>query len=296
MNASLPATRHQTFSVSRVMAIASNSLLELVRLKVFYFLLFFAMGTILVSFFASNLKIQDQFQILKDVSLGGMSMFSWLLAVLATAMLLPKDIEDRTLYTILAKPVSRFEYLLGKFLGVVLLIFIALSLMSALFVAMLYAREQIALENAQRMMPSELLQAELQSLRAGAFNANLLPGIVLIFIKAVICAALTLLISCFATSSIFTIIVSFLVYVAGHIQSVARAAVLEEGNAGQMVNAFLWLVAVIIPDLNSFSLIDDIVIGNPISWALFAKTAAMGGVYVSVYFLVSYLIFWGKEL
>ena len=55
---------------------------------------------------------------LKDVSLGAMSIFTWLLAVLATAMLLPKDIEDRTLYTILAKPVPRFEYLLGKLLGV----------------------------------------------------------------------------------------------------------------------------------------------------------------------------------
>ena len=63
-----------------------------------------------------------------------MSIFTWLLAVLATAMLLPKDIEDRTLYTILAKPVPRFEYLLGKFLGVLLLLFIALSLMSVVFV------------------------------------------------------------------------------------------------------------------------------------------------------------------
>ena len=63
---------------------------------------------------------------LKDVSLGAMSIFTWLLAVLATAMLLPKDIEDRTLYTILAKPVPRFEYLLGKLLGVLALLFVAL--------------------------------------------------------------------------------------------------------------------------------------------------------------------------
>ena len=60
--------------------------------------------------------------LLKDVSLGSMSIFTWLLGVLSTAMLLPKDIEDRTLYTILAKPVPRFEYLLGKLLGVFVLL------------------------------------------------------------------------------------------------------------------------------------------------------------------------------
>ena len=81
-------------------------------------MLLFALLIIGSSAFMVKLTFQEQFQVLKDVSLGAMSIFTWLLAVLATAMLLPKDIEDRTLYTILAKPVPRFEYLLGKLLGV----------------------------------------------------------------------------------------------------------------------------------------------------------------------------------
>jgi len=296
MNAALPAHRHQVFSVGRVLAIASNSLLELVRLKVFYFLLLFAFACIGISFFVSNLQIQEQFQVLKDVSLGGMSVFTWLLAVLATAMLLPKDIEDRTLYTILAKPVSRFEYLLGKFLGVILLLFIAISLMSAFFVVILYTREQAALADAARMTPPQFLEIEQAKLRANAFNANLLPGILLIYLKAVLCAAITLLISTFASSWIFTIIVSFLVYLIGHIQPVARAAVMESEQMAGLLKSFFWLVAVLIPDLTALSLVDDIVVGNPISWILFAKTAALGGVYICVYFLVSYVVFGGKEL
>ena len=118
MSCHCPATQHRFFSPARVAAIASNTLLELVRLKVFYFMLLFALLIIGSSAFMAKFTFQEQFQVLKDVSLGAMSIFTWLLAVLATAMLLPKDIEDRTLYTILAKPVPRFEYLLGKLLGV----------------------------------------------------------------------------------------------------------------------------------------------------------------------------------
>jgi ABC-type transport system involved in multi-copper enzyme maturation permease subunit len=145
MTDAIPATHHTFFSPGRVAALASNTLLELVRQKVFYFMLVFAMLGIGASFFVSGWQFDEQFQVLKDVSLGAMSVFSWLLATLATAMLLPKDLEDRTLYTILAKPVSRLEYLLGKYLGVVLLLFVALGLMMGVFFLVLYLREHAAL-------------------------------------------------------------------------------------------------------------------------------------------------------
>ena len=61
-----------------------------------------------------------------------MSVFTSLLAILATANFLPKDLEDRTLYNLLSKPVPRFVYLLGKLLGIILLLAFIL-LMSAVF-------------------------------------------------------------------------------------------------------------------------------------------------------------------
>src|SRR4028118_1343600 len=130
-------TKHTVFSPRRIWAISSNTLTELIRLKVFYFLLLFALLIIGSSAFMVQFSFQEQFQVLKDVGLGAMSIFSWLLAVLATAMLLPKDIEDRTLYTILAKPVPRLEYLLGKLAGVLLMLAAALALMSVVFAVVL---------------------------------------------------------------------------------------------------------------------------------------------------------------
>jgi hypothetical protein len=298
----LQATRHRTFSLARIRAIASNTLLELVRLKVFYFLLLFALLMIGSSALTSKLTFQGQFQMLKDVSLGAMSIFSWLLAVLATAMLLPKDIEDRTLYTILAKPVPRFEYLLGKLLGVLALLFVALSFMSVLFVIVLYTREQTAMAEAARgLPPGPVVDEAIAEIRAATFTTSLIPGIVAIYIKAAICASLTLLLSTFATSSIFTIIVSVVIYLIGHVQPIARdywlaSQRLGADTTGAGVKIFLALVSLLFPDMTAFNLVDDIVAGNTIALALFLKTAALGGTYIAIYFMVGYLMFSAKEL
>src|SRR5438874_6980181 len=134
--------RHRAFSLSRIGAITSKTLTELVRLKVFYFLLLFALLLIGNSIFMARLSFQQEFQVLKDVSLGAMSIFTSLLAIVATAQLLPRDVEDRTIYTILAKPVPRYEYLIGKLLGVLSLIALSVVAMTALFFAVLFVRQQ----------------------------------------------------------------------------------------------------------------------------------------------------------
>src|ERR1700712_1310595 len=135
---------HRSFSPRRIAAIAGNTLTELTRLKVFYVLLLFALLLIGSSIFMAQFSFQQEFQVLKDTSLGAISFFTSLLAILGTARLVPQDLEDRTIYTILAKPVPRFEYLAGKLLGVLSLLAISVVVMAALFFAVLYLREQSA--------------------------------------------------------------------------------------------------------------------------------------------------------
>ncbi len=292
--------RHQIFSLARIWALAANTLLELVRLKIFYFLLFFALLMIGSSAFTVKFTFQQQFQVLKDVSLGAMSIFSWLLAILSTAMMLPKDIEDRTLYTILAKPVPRLEYLLGKLIGVLLLLGIAILLMSAGFAAVLYYQEQSAMAEVIRTTRPEDLEAAIRGLKASTFSFNLIPGIFLIYLKAAICAALTLLISTFASSSIFTIIVSMMVCLVGYVQPIAREYWITQLPMGSEVSpilkAFLGFVVLVFPDFQLFSLVDDIAVGNAIPLAMFWKTTGLGLSYVAIYTFVAYLFFSQKEL
>src|SRR5678815_2755920 len=137
-NASTIPKRHRVFSLSRILAITSNTLTELTRLLVFYVLLVFGLLLIGSSIFMAQFAFQQEFQILKDVSLGAISMFTSLLAIVATSRMLPRDIEDRTVYTILAKPVPRFEYVVGKIAGVLLLLAISTLVMAAAFLAVLY--------------------------------------------------------------------------------------------------------------------------------------------------------------
>lgn len=292
-------TRHRAFSPARIAAIAGNTLLELVRLKVFYFLLIFALLIIGSSAFMVNFTFQEQFQVLKDVSLGAMSIFTWLLAVLSTAMLLPKDIEDRTLYTILAKPVPRFEYLLGKLLGVLILLLIATVVMGVMFAAALYFRQEMVIAQGMREHvgePQADIDAMAARVRASTFTWSLLPGVALIYIKAALFASLTLFISTFASSWIFTIIISVVVYLIGHIQGVAREYWLLTVGLSPFKKVFLGFVALLFPDLQLFNCIDDIVVGNIISMPMFAKSAGLGAMYLLVYLLVAYIIFAWKEL
>ena len=291
--------RHRRFSPARVGAICANSLTELTRMKVFYLLLLFGLLLIGGSVFLARFSFQQEFQILKDISLGAMSIFSSLLAIVVTARLIPQDIEDRTIYSILAKPVPRFEYVLGRLGGVLLLLAITIATMSALFAIVIYTREQTVLHETARQMsgaqPEQLNQA-LQTVRASALSGDLVPAITVIYVKACLLGALTLLVSTFASTNVFTIIVMTFIYFIGHLQATAREYWLHEHGADWATRLFLAFVAFVFPDLQAFNLVDEVVAGTAIPFALFLRTATFGLFYVAVYTLLAAVAFSSKEL
>jgi len=290
---------YRAFSFRRIMAIAANTFTELTRLKIFYVLLLFALLLIGSSIFMAQLSFQQEFQVLKDIALGAMNIFTSLLAIVATARLIPQDIEDRTIYTILAKPVSRVEYLLGKLTGVLLILGLGLLIMSTLFLVVLAIREQTVLNETAALMhnssPEQIAEA-VAAVRASAFNANLLPGIGILFLKAGLLASLTLFVSTFATTSIFTTVVMVFIYFIGHLQATARTYWLQTNSAGWITKSFLALVALLFPDLQLFNLVDDIVAGAAIPLALLSRTVTLGFFYTGFYLLLAWTVFYRKEL
>jgi ABC-type Na+ efflux pump permease subunit len=289
--------KHRLFSPRRVSALAQNTLLELVRLKVFHFLILFAFLVIGSSLFTVKFSFQNPLQVLKDVGLGAISIFSWLLGLLCTANLLPKDQEDRTLYTILAKPVSRFEYLLGKLAGVFLLITLAVLMMSAVFAGVLALREQQEVAVITQNTAPELLPQALSAVRAAAFQANLIPGILLIWLKALLCSTLTLLLSTAASSSVFTMLTSVILYLIGHVQSIAREAWLSgAGEISAPAKVLSAGVALVFPDLQLFNVVDEIAVGTALPLSLFLQSAGFGIFYIVVYFLLAQVVFSSREL
>lgn len=283
----------------RIVTIARNTFTELVRQKIFYILLIFALSAIGSSVFMAELRLEAQFQMIKDVCLGAMAIFTSLLAILATANFLPKDVEDRTIYTLLSKPVPRFAYLLGKLAGIIALLFLFTLMMSGVFCLVLWLREQSALAQVRSEFataPTEELTQAIKTITDATFNINLVPGILIIFAKAALLAALTLLISTFATSFLFTVMISVAIYFIGHLQATAREAWLAGMDAQWWTRLLVGIIALLFPDLQAFNLADDIIAGAAIPWNVFFETFALGWVYVTVYFCLAAFVFAGREL
>lgn len=286
-------------SLQGTWAIGWTTFTELVRMKVFYFLLIFALLIIGNSAFVAKFSFQEQFQMLKDISLGAMSVFSSILAILATANFLPKDMEDRTIYTILAKPVPRFSYLLGKLVGILLLLALSIVLMSGLFLAVLWLRERGVLAETHAQLAgasAEELAVALKEVTNSTFSASLFPGIAIIFVKSALLAALTLFLSTFASSGLFTILMAVAIYFIGHLQATAREFWLAGGDIHWWARVLAALVALLFPDLQAFNYVDDVIAGVAIPTGLFLQTLALGGLYVAVYFFLAAIVFAGREL
>lgn len=300
--------RHRAFSPGRIWTIGGSTFTQLVRMKVFYFLLIFSAAVIAAALFFLSWSFEQELKLLKDVSLGAMAVFAGLFAIVAAAVLIPRDIEDRTLYTILAKPVPRFEYLLGKLLGVLLLIAVSLALMQVLFSVVLWVRQQAVLEaqltRLELAPPLGFDQADVEEAKAQAraviarqgVSWNLLNGAVSIFLKAAVMASVSLLLSTFASSTLFTVIAGVAVFIIGHLQGLARDHFLGGGAEGAWERLAAVAVAIVFPDFRVFDIVDDVAAGSTIPAGLMLRMAGLAFLYVVIYNLAAFFVFADREL
>jgi ABC-type transport system involved in multi-copper enzyme maturation permease subunit len=103
--------------LNRLLAVAANTFRETVRERVLYNLVFFAILMTLSGLLLGELSIRQDEKILKDIGLASMDIFGTLIAIFIGVGLVSKEIERRSLYPLLAKPLSRDELFLGKFVG-----------------------------------------------------------------------------------------------------------------------------------------------------------------------------------
>lgn len=291
----------KVFSLSRVLAIALNTFTQLVRMKVFYFLLIFSVLIIGANLLFLNFTFEQELKILQDVSFGAMTLFASIFSIVGTALLIPKDIEDRTLYTILTKPVPRFEYLIGKLLGILFLVAVSLVLMSILFFAVLYMRQHGILAEETNQFRGQPTPEQLSSLKETIFSQGLrlelINGVIAVFLKASVAAAIALVVSTFASSTLFTIIVSLVIYFIGHAQSMALDYYFPEGDMHGALQRFIaGIVAIIFPNLQMFNVVDGIVSGQSVPANVMFRLTGLTGFYLCIYSFVSWILFAKKEL
>jgi len=292
----------------RVGVIAMNTFTQLVRMKVFYFLMIFAVIALVAQFLdlpqysGPEAVYTGELQLLKGWCMGIMKLFALVFAIAATALLLPKDVEDRTLYTILAKPVPRLDYLVGKLLGVLLLIFVSLFLMNLMMTLVLGYRTSVLLEQQVQMAMArdwsvqaiESMKAEIQ---AQGVTWSVQGGVFAIFLQASIIGAVSLLLSTFSTSTLFTIIVSFMTYLAGSFQSDAADFYKATATAGTTTFGSLLMkfVALIFPNYQLFNITDAAIQGQTIALSAVGALSGLSLFYVVLYTLLSWFVFSDKE-
>ena len=294
--------------VGRILVIARHAFTQLVRMKVFYFLGVFAVIAIASNFFdlpqhegpeAVGLNVLRS---IKSWSLGTMTLFSVVLSIVATALLLPKDVEDRTLYTILAKPVPRIDYLAGKLLGVLLLVFVSLALMDVLMTVVLQIRSSMVLEQQLAMAhaqgwPQDAIDSLKAETAANGPTWSLQGAVFAVFLRSSIMASLALLISTFSTSTLFTTIISFLIYFIGHFQADARNVYFHSEQAGEgvLVRMASLLMSMVFPDFQIFNVIDAVIEGQAMPLLILGKLTLIGLYYALFFTMASWLVFAKKE-
>lgn len=291
-----------SFSPARIWTLASATVTQLLRMKILAFLLVFCVIVVAAGFAFPVMNPEQQLKLLKDVSFGALQVFSVVIAIVSTALLLPRDLEDRTLYTILSKPVPRFEYLLGKLIGVLVLIGTGLILMDIAFSAVLWIRQNLVLDQSisalkQQGVATPEAIAQLNDFvgRQGlTWNVHL--GVLAIFLKAAVITALALMISCFASSTLFTVVITFCVTIIGHGQGLIREHFLRGTFSTFVEKTFSALLAIITPDLGVFDVVDNVINGELVSSASLGIMIGTAAMYVVGYAVVSHLLFVEKEL
>ena len=124
----------------KIFVIAQNTFRETIRDRILRFLFFLSLLVIFVSQSIAEIALGDRVKVITDVSLGAMDFFGVLLSVLMTTGLLYKEIEKKSLFTILSHPVSRLEYILGKYLGICSTLFVCFCFMGALLSIFLFIK------------------------------------------------------------------------------------------------------------------------------------------------------------
>jgi ABC-type transport system involved in multi-copper enzyme maturation permease subunit len=120
-----------TASLLRIRTLAANTVREAVRNRVLYVLLFFALVLIGTGVLLSTLSYVERERILQDVGLASIRLFGAAIALFVGVGLIHKEVDRRTIFTILSKPVARSEFLVGKFAGLVVTIWLQVAVMAA---------------------------------------------------------------------------------------------------------------------------------------------------------------------
>jgi ABC-type transport system involved in multi-copper enzyme maturation permease subunit len=253
-----------------ILSIARNTFKECVRDKVLYNLLLFAVLIIASSLILGTITIGDVKQIIINLGLSTLSVFGTLIAIFIGITLVYKEIDKKTVYSLLAKPVTRHEFLLGKYFGLVMTLAVNILVMLAvIFAAILYLRHTI--------QPQDL-----QILLAG----------LLILVGLMLVVAIALFFSTFSTP-VFSALFTFSLYVIGHFNADIRNYGLV--SKSPFVRSLSSICYYALPNFGNFQIISRTAHGQSVETAACLLSLLYGLAYSGGLLLLSMAVFQRRD-
>ena len=257
--------------MSRVGVVALNTFREAVRDRVLYNLVFFALVMIAASILVGQVSIGIEEMVIVTLGLSAISVIGLLIAVFIGVGLVSKEMDKRTLYALLAKPVRRWEFLLGKFCGLALTLTV----------------------NTVAMAAGLFLALKLVKSSGAPLEASVLVAVYFIVLKLALVVALALLFSCF-TTPLLSILYTAGLYIAGLFVTEMRNY--QSETMSRALQTLLRWLSYLLPNFENFDVMAAAAHGRPIPPALIAQNTAYAAVYCAVLLAVAAAIFTRRNL
>ena len=266
--------------MSAIAKIAVHVFRDSVRDKVLYNLVLFAVLLISASYLIGQLTAGQDLKIIKDLALGATSIFGLFIAVFIGIGLVAKEVERRSIYTILSKPVRRYELVLGKYAGLVLTLAVNVAVMVAAMYAVLGYMSWVETEEFKR------------SWEAPAMDPALMKAVFLIFVQLMLVTAMAVFFSTFS-SPMLSAVLTLGLYVVGHFNADLRnfQDVVDSAAAVYLARALYY----VLPNLAPFDVKAAVVHAQPVTFEYMALTTGYGLLYIAALLVLAVLVFTRRD-
>lgn len=261
----------------RVWAVALNTFREAVRNRVLYVLALFAVGLMAFSLVLGELSMHEEVRVIKDLGLAGISLTGVVIALFLGVNLLSKELDRKTVYFVIPKPLRRWEFLLGKYLGQVLTLAILVGLMALILAAFVTGQ-------------------------GGTHGVVMVRAEVLVLVELCLLTAVAMLFSSFSSPYLSAMLTAAL-WIIGRSRGELLAFATGKKLAGTPLGTLLELIGDLVPDFQALYVSGTEPGGEVVSihesfvsWGYVAEAGGYGLLYAAVCLVVAMLLFARRDL
>lgn len=276
-----------------VRAIALITVKEAFRSRFVGFLTIFALLIVASSSVFSYFSVQEQMKLIKDIGLAGITVFSLLIGLVLASFVIPLEEEQKTIYHIRTNRIAPFSYILGRFAGIASFLFLVILFLSLVFY--LNIGLKLWMGSVDTIAPSryESLVGVKSTYAEGLLeNLVLLKAIGMIYLKVVLLASITLLLSLWASVTL-NFALSLIVFIGGHLTYILSDVA---GQFGFLPRCVMLAVYYLFPNFEHFNIADSIVVGKKISLTYLWMAAGYGVFYLAAVLVLAGFLFDRKEV